>query len=148
MLANLNPTHPDEIDANYRKTLLLEYLRSKWNVYQAAQKVGVERGQVYNAWMQDLDFKAKFQQTKDLHLDAMEEMTFSEGTHNKNAYVQRFFLLKAHRPEIYGDRAELGVTVTHRLDMGELASRTLQAVEAQYTIEADTQVLDNIGDKQ
>jgi hypothetical protein len=32
--------------------------------------------------------------------------------------------------------------------MGELASKTLQAVEAKYTIEVNTQVLDNAGDKQ
>ena len=130
MLANTNPTHPDEIDSNYRKALLLEALSTRWNVFKAAKQAGIERSHVYNVWMNDPEFRARFEQVKEAHMDGMEEMLVDEGTQGKKI-VAGIFMLKSHRPETY-DRASLNqgrMLGPVTINIGQVAGDTLKALD-------------------
>ena len=140
MLDNTNPTHPDEIDANYRKTLLLEYLSKRWNVFKAAKEVGIERMHVYNVWMNDPGFAKRFDEVKQSHMDGMEEVLIDEGTHHKKI-IPAIFMLKSHRPEIYDRNSVQSGRINGNItiNIGQVVGDTLKALDltgkAQVSIE-------------
>lgn len=128
MLANLNTaTHPDEIDSNALKLQILDFLRKRWNFYSCAVTFGLRRSKLYEWMKEDGEFASQIAEIKDSWLDGCEEKNFIEGVQDKNAVTQRIFMLKCHRPEVYGDRYDVNVTETVELNLNEHAAKALGA---------------------
>src|ERR1043165_6707690 len=127
MLANLDTaTHPDEIDANALKLQAIDFLRKRWNFYSCAVALGIRRSQLYDWIKEDEEFGKRIAETKDLWLDGCEEKNFTEGAQDKNAVTQRIFMLKSHRPEIYGDRLDVNTNQTVTVNFNEHAANALK----------------------
>jgi hypothetical protein len=85
---------------------LLE-LKKRGNVYKTCIAMGLPRSTVYTHWSQDPDFKAKFDEWQETLLDGIEGRLFQEALHNEKSFVPAIFMLKAWRPERYGDKLDI-----------------------------------------
>ena len=128
MLANLQATHPDEIVANASKQRVLAYLETDWNLYNASLSAGVRRFQL-DFWLRDdQEFAKAFQELKDKHLDGCESNLFKQGKDSKKSFVPAIFLLKSHRPEVYGDKAVIDLNQNVKLDFSRSANNSLEVL--------------------
>jgi hypothetical protein len=111
----------------------LRALRATPNVSRAARAVGITRQAAYWAREQDPEFAREWQAAQDEGLDALEEQLMKRG--KKSSDTAAIFMLKSHRREIYGDRADLnmnvrgGVIHTHRVDLSALTNEELETLE-------------------
>lgn len=90
------------------KQAFIAYLRKYPNVVKAANHVGVARSLVYRERAADPAFEAAFQDAWDEAIDAIEgvAMELARSRNPKNNSL-RMAMLRAHRPERYGDRSEI-----------------------------------------
>ena len=131
MLANENPVHPDEIDANTSKLLFLEEMGKCWNVYKAAKKVGIRRKTVYDEWLaNDPDFMARYNEILSGIVDEAQENILDQAAHNKKAFVPAIFVLKAHMPDVYDRQALNGrIQGNVTINIGQVSSDTLKGLD-------------------
>ncbi|MCK5425570.1 MAG: hypothetical protein KAI89_09360 [Emcibacter sp.] len=95
-----------------RETVFLEVLQQTGNVTKATTKAGLDRSLVYRRRNSHPEFRAKWQNAMDQALDYLEAYLWDKAM-GKDANDMpdgqvvdekiAIFLLKAHRPEIFGD---------------------------------------------
>lgn len=101
------------------KADFLATLRQTGNVTAAAQKIGCQRKILYNERQKNATFRAQWKEAMEDLLDQLESKLWQKAlgqenqlddaspdkTHKTSAVDERLamFLLKAHRPEIFGD---------------------------------------------
>ena len=142
MLSNPNPTHPDEIETNATREAFLAEMSKHWNVYRAAKKIGISRKLVYNEWLHDTEFKARYDEILDSWIDGAESNLMSQAAQNEKAFVPAIFMLKSHRPETYDRQALSGRMIGPvTINIGQVANDTLRGLDltgkASVRVEAD-----------
>lgn len=95
-----------------REDIFLDRLRQSGNVTAATAEAGLDRAQVYRRRNSNAAFRTKWQNAMDQALDYLEAYLWEKAM-GKNSDVTMdsreidekiaIFLLKAHRPEIFGD---------------------------------------------
>ena len=129
--------HPDKIAADIVKGQFLELMKERWNVYLNAKELGINRTLVYTQWLHDPEFKIKFDEIRDSHLDGAEANLMFQAQHDKKAYVPAIFMLKSHRPEVY-DRSQV-IDVHHTIAMNSeeikrIAGESLAMIRGEFTV--------------
>jgi len=93
-----------------REKLFLEELQLTGNVSAATAKAGLDRSLVYRRRNLNPEFREKWQNAMDQALDYLEAYLWDKAMGKETSDAGRvidekiaIFLLKAHRPEIFGD---------------------------------------------
>lgn len=86
-----------------KKRAVLDYLRTSYNISQAIKISGMDRGSFYLALRNDPAFKQAVNETREQHLDDLEQTMFNNGKTEKGT-ADRIFALKSWRKERYGDK--------------------------------------------
>ncbi|MCF8473089.1 MAG: hypothetical protein K9G26_00215 [Emcibacter sp.] len=95
-----------------KEDLFLEVLQQTGNVSVATAKAGLDRSLVYRRRNTEPEFREKWQNAMDQALDYLEEYLWDKAmgkelndNHEGRVVDEKIaiFLLKAHRPEIFGD---------------------------------------------
>ncbi len=109
--------------SNKKEALFLEVLQQTGNVTKATTKAGLDRSLVYRQRNLRPDFREKWQNAMDQALDYLEAYLWDKamGKDVNEVYDTEegrlvdekiaIFLLKAHRPEIFGDGKKRGASV-------------------------------------
>lgn len=113
------------------KPAFLEQLEASPDVSIAAKAAGVDRSTAYRARQSDEAFAVAWADAIDKSLDAVEAALIQRACEKDTTAA--IFLLKSHRPLVYGDRQEIthrgGLSLADRSDAelremaGELAAR-------------------------
>ncbi len=95
-----------------KETLFLEVLQQTGNVTRATEKAGLDRSLVYRRRNLNPRFREKWQNAMEQALDYLEAYLWDKAMGKEMTEAQdgglvdekiAIFLLKAHRPEIFGD---------------------------------------------
>ena len=95
-----------------KETLCLEVLQQTGNVTRATEKAGLDRSLVYRRRNLNPRFREKWQNAMEQALDYLEAYLWDKAMGKEMTEAQdgglvdekiAIFLLKAHRPEIFGD---------------------------------------------
>jgi hypothetical protein len=111
----------------------LTVLRKTSDVRKAARDAGVSKQAAYQARDKDPEFAEKWQDALDEGLDNLENVARKRALKSSDTLL--IFLLKSHRPEVYGDRSQVNmnvqgrVTHTHRIDLSRLTDEELDQLE-------------------
>ncbi len=114
------------ITSDKKLELFLEGLRQTGQVKLAAKHAGSQRNYFYQRRKRDPEFAAAWAEAIDIGLDLLEDAAVQRaldgaempvfyqgqqvGSFHKPSDKMLIFLLKAHRPERYGDKVDVGVS--------------------------------------
>jgi hypothetical protein len=90
------------------KILFLTALRQSPNISRAADAAGLSRQAAYKARDADPEFAADWDDALGTALDKLEGVAYDRAIGESDTLA--IFLLKSHRPQIYGDRNRLEVS--------------------------------------
>jgi len=93
--------------ANERKAAFLEVLQNLWpNVYQAARSLEIPPRVVYHWKTKDKEFAEKWEEIVQAKMDEVESGLLRDSSEKWGAHL-RLPVLKAYRPERWGDRSKV-----------------------------------------
>jgi len=108
-----------------REEIFLDELRQSGNVSAATSKASLTRSLVYKRRKANASFRKNWEEAMDVALDYLEAFLWDKAMGKKNETNDKvvdekiaIFLLKAHRPEIFGD----GKSRTKNMDQKKIIS--------------------------
>jgi hypothetical protein len=103
----------------------------------ACEVAGISRATSYKARQADEDFALQWAEVERTFLDALERKAYERALDGSDRLLE--FLLKAHRPEVYGERTRIehsgGIDSSVRITERQIAPATLP-IELQKQIAA------------
>lgn len=120
---------PHFLSESSRKSFLKEYAKHL-NVSKAARTIGITRSAVYNERRNNFEFFKEMQDVLDEDIDSLEEEQH-QAAHERGE--DRRFVLKARRPEVWGDKKQVAVTgtLTIGVNVRDLSDRELEDIVLQ-----------------
>lgn len=106
----------------------LEALAKSPDVSQACKTVGINRTTAYRRRQADEDFAIAWADAHALSLDKLEAALFRRAVDTDTTAA--IFLLKSHRPDVYGDRQRIEHTGSVRHDIRDKSDAELEALAA------------------
>lgn len=91
------------------RPVFIAALRNSANVRAACQASKVDRGTAYKARVRSAEFRAQWDEAIEDACDLLEAAAFRDAL--KGSVADRQFLLKAHRPEKYGEKVQLEILI-------------------------------------
>ena len=100
-------------------------------IYKLCAAVGIDRGTFKNHYEQDQEFRARFDECKEMLIDDIEGVRFREAKKTKGV-MDRMATLNAHRKEVYDPdrtlRVEVGMT---REDAAKRAANLANVIDTE-----------------
>jgi hypothetical protein len=104
-----------------RQAIALEFIRETGaSDSDTARAVGIDRSTLYR-WRQTPEFREQYKAARTIGVDRLVEEAWRRAMRGSDRLVE--FLLKAHKPEVYGDRS--------RLDLGNADGQPLQITDTE-----------------
>lgn len=100
-----------------RKAAFLLAFRELCNISVAAEIVGIDRGTVYNWLNADPEFKESFEKAREVGTELLEDVAWKRAQDTSDRLL--VVLLKAYKPEKFGDKIEVTSTKKIKLDWPE-----------------------------
>lgn len=88
-----------------RKAAFLLAFRELCNISVSAEIVGIDRGTVYNWLDADPDFRAGFEKAREVGTELLEDVAWKRAQDTSDRLL--VVLLKAYKPEKFGDKVEI-----------------------------------------
>jgi hypothetical protein len=131
-----------------RQRFLKEYAKHL-NVTKAAKAIGVTRYAVYNERRMNFEFYQAMQAVLDADLDTLEEEQH-QAAHERGE--ERRFVLKARRPETWGDKKQVQVsgTLSVGVNVRDLTDKELEDIvlQGRLPVKAEFSEGDGRGEKE
>jgi hypothetical protein len=91
------------------RPIFVRSLATNGNVRLACRAAGIARSLAYRVRDEDAAFRAEWDEALDEAMDLLEGIAFARAANPNDKHSARLieFLLKAHRPDKYGDRLDL-----------------------------------------
>lgn len=139
--APFGETHFQQSDALAIKREVLNFLKTRWNMYSAAMTNGIRRQTILDWIKLDADFRKEYEQIRDGWIDGAESNIFQQAAHNEKAFVPAIFVLKSWRSERYGDRIDGTVQVNHSFKLSGNIGKVLSDMQLEQLEQAEDAVI-------
>lgn len=110
------------------------------NVTKASQHIGLSARHAWTWKAEDKDFSDKWDEIIVKHMDDTEAFLYRFG-HSKQGANYALSFLKAYRPERWGDKREISVTMPNSPDLRLQAKETLRAIDASFSVEPRVELM-------
>lgn len=116
-----------------RRGAFLEALAKYGVVKHACEASGMSRKTVYDWRSRDEEFAEQWREALESACDTLEEAARERAISRSDTLIM--FLLRAYRPQVFGERRRIDVTATHKLEIsdGDLMERAKEIIDAEYT---------------